>query len=350
MRQGVRMTTSVTALARVCRRVVGAAILRPVLQRHGGQVLFVACLVIGSTWAGGTSGKSSSESLAQAAAGSTTQVGTFLHVRLPILVKAPFDAADVYITVDYYRPVGPGAFPVVIYSHGRAPTLAGRQALDVGVPDEQLHFWLERGVAVVAPIRPGYGRSGGTDREGLTLKFESNGQCSGDPDFRLLADTVADIIVQTLAWTTSQPWVETRNIWLEGQSVGGIGTIAAGAKVSSQIAGYINFSGGAGGNPALSPYRSCRPEKLEDLFASLGATTRVPNLWIYAEGDEYWGATAPKLWHQAFAKHQFETTFVQIANPPGTRGHPLASISRAIWQGQLDEFLKLQSSSRILSR
>ncbi|AVS60433.1 dipeptidyl aminopeptidase, partial [Paracidovorax avenae] len=75
------------------------------------------------------------------------------------------DGREVDVATQVFRPGGPGPFPLVIFSHGRSADPAARAALQYPVPLGHVAYWLRQGVAVVAPIRPGYGATGGPDRE-----------------------------------------------------------------------------------------------------------------------------------------------------------------------------------------
>ena len=69
------------------------------------------------------------------------------------------------MTTQVFLPEGKAPFPVVIFSHGRAPTAEGRANLKFPVLPGHVGYWQAKGFAVVAPIRPGYGATGGPDRE-----------------------------------------------------------------------------------------------------------------------------------------------------------------------------------------
>ena len=239
----------------------------------------------------------------------------------------------------YFLPPGNGPFPVVVFSHGRAGSADQRASVEVGVSKAQLTYWLGKGVAVVSPVRPGYGRSTGGDVEDSGVRHDSAGRCTNKPDFRKTADAAALSVSATLAWLRDQPWADARAVLLVGQSVGGLGTVTAGALGLPGVVGYINFAGGTGGNPDRSPGRSCDPAQLEALYAADGRTTHVPSLWMYAMNDQYWGADAPAGWHAAFAKGGSDTTFVHAAAVSDNDGHGLSRHAAALWAPAVDAFI-----------
>src|SRR6266404_5671549 len=69
--------------------------------------------------------------------------------------------ADATIVVTTFRPSGAGPFPWIVLSHGTAPTAAANRALGRYRPLAPVREWVHRGYAVVAPVRRGYGASGG---------------------------------------------------------------------------------------------------------------------------------------------------------------------------------------------
>jgi dienelactone hydrolase len=239
----------------------------------------------------------------------------------------------------WFLPPGPGPFPVVVFSHGRDPSAEGRANLAVGVSRVQVFFWLARGIAVVAPVRPGYGASTGGDVESTDIRFDRTGHCIGRADFRRTADAAVRSVDATLQWLRTQPWADASEVLLVGQSVGGLATVAAGARRLPGVVGYVNFAGGSGGNPDRSPGTSCEPEQLAELYADYGRSTTVPNLWVYALNDQFWGPTVPRAWHAAFARGGSPTTFVQAPAVADGDGHGLSRHAPALWAHTVDDFL-----------
>jgi dienelactone hydrolase len=232
---------------------------------------------------------------------------------------------------DVFLPKGSGPFPVVIFSHGRAGSSGGRANMQHGLGPNLAAYWTRKGIAVVAPIRPGYGSMGGYDAE-------DHGSCSRGPDFSRTANEAARAIVATVTWVRQQSWAKPDRILLVGQSVGGLGTVAAAAQNPPGVVGYVNFAGGTGGDPEGSPGKSCRPEMLTELYGSYGASTRLPGLWFYAQNDLYWGPDAPKEWGQAYNGRGGDATLV-FTGPSGSNGHHLFVNSPGLWQGKVAAFM-----------
>ncbi len=248
---------------------------------------------------------------------------------------------DARMVVVWFLPPdhGLGPVPVVVFSHGRDASADDRANLSVGVSQAQLLFWLARGVAVVSPVRPGYGDSTADDLEEAGIRFDRAGRCVGRADFRKTADATVRSVDATLQWLRSQPWADASEVLLVGQSVGGLATVAAGAHALPGVVGYVNFAGGIGGNAERSRGTSCDPGQLKKLYAGYGRTTTVPNLWVYALNDEFWGPAVPRAWHAAFARGGSPTTFVQAPAVPDGDGHELSRHAFSMWAPAVDNFL-----------
>lgn len=239
----------------------------------------------------------------------------------------------------WFVPAGEGPFPVVVFSHGRPPGESGRDKLVTGISRSQLAYWLGKGVAVVSPVRPGYGHSTGGDVEQSGVRHDAHGRCIRKPDYAKTADAAVLSIAATLRWLASQPWADARHVLLVGQSVGGLGTVAAAAHALPGVVGYVNFAGGSGGNPEAAPGVSCDPQQIEAMVAAYGRTTTLPNLWVYATNDQYWGPDVPVGWHAAFARGGSPTTFVHAPAVPDGDGHGLSRHAAALWAPAVDAFI-----------
>jgi dienelactone hydrolase len=263
----------------------------------------------------------------------------------PEVLKVPLKGAgtfggDVAMVTHLYKPPGDGPFPAVVFSHGRSAELSDRLNLKYPVAVTHGNFWLRKGFAVVAPVRPGYGQSEGMDREDSGSKWRG-GRCTGEPDFMYVADTAGKAVFATLDWLKAQPWANKEKILLVGSSVGGLTSAGVAAKEPTGVVGYINFVGGSGGSPRESPGKSCQPENLTKVFAEFGKTTRVPSLWLYAENDLYWGSDAPKEWHHAFSAGGSKTKFVMTPPVPGTNdGHRLIAVGGRLWTPHVNAFVQ----------
>ena len=257
---------------------------------------------------------------------------------IPVPSIGRFDPTSVPILI--YKPEGSGPFPVILFSHGRSGDADVRAALTTPILRGHVGYWLKKGFAVAALIRPGYGLDGGADRENSGAQADL-GQCTkaGYLKPSIMAGVAA--LKAGHDWLLKQPWVRKETIVLEGQSVGGLLTVVYASENPEGVIGYINFSGGASGFPAQHTGHSCSEDQLRDAFEEAGKLTHVPNLWLYAQNDQYWGPESPKRWHELFAKAgTSKTTFVLTASIEGRDGHLLLNYGGKLWSEPTNAFIQ----------
>jgi len=135
-------------------------------------------------------------------------------------------------------------------------------------------------------------------------------------------------------------FVDPQRILLAGQSAGGFASIAASSMNPAGLIGVVNFSGGRGGDPEMSPGEPCRPDTMAAAIGRFARTIKVPTLWIYAENDKFFGPKHVREWFAAFEGAGGKG---RLAMEPafGTDGHALFG-SRSgvpIWTAEVDKFL-----------
>jgi dienelactone hydrolase len=140
-------------------------------------------------------------------------------------------------------------------------------------------------------------------------------------------------------WARLQPWAHRDRLLLVGQSVGGLATVVTASQAPPGVVGFVNFSGGTAGFPDKRPGASCAEAALTDLFRRAGSRVRVPNLWLYAENDRYWGSEAPRAWHAAFASGGGATRLVMTPPVPNEDGHRLMLRGGRMWSVHVDAFV-----------
>lgn len=239
-----------------------------------------------------------------------------------------------------FLPPGEGPFPVLVYSHGRSSMEADRARTTFPDPRGHIRYWRQKGFAVVAAIRPGYGATGGPDHEDSGVRYDIFGNCWGEPEFDRSAAAAASAIRATLVWIRQQSWADATRIVLAGASMGGLASVASASTNPGGVVAYVNFSGGTGGSGERRPEHSCGSETMESLMSTYGRTTRVPSLWLYAQNDSYWGASWPRAWHRAYATAGNPTHFVMTAAVPSADGHMLLSRGSRLWTVHVDRFLE----------
>lgn len=248
--------------------------------------------------------------------------------------------ADVRMVAGVFRPAGDGPLPVLIYSHGRSGTYLERSRTKI--PDLRSHvrYWLAKGFAVVAPIRPGYGETGGIDREDSGVRYDVFGNCWGPLHFGRAAAAATEAVLATLNWIRQQPWADANRVVLVGTSMGGLTSVATAASNPPGVVASINFAGGTGGDGGRALAHGCGSEEMEALMSAYGRTTQVPSLWLYAENDMYWGAEWPRAWHRAFASGGSRALFIMTDSVPHADGHQLLARGSRLWTAPVDRFLE----------
>jgi dienelactone hydrolase len=245
-------------------------------------------------------------------------------VRIPIADPGP-GGRPATLEATLYRPAGDGPHPVLLFNHGS--TGGGTVAPSVTLrPSRQAPFFVERGFAVLAPMRRGRGTS-----DGAHVEYE--GTCQPGLLGPGLARAIEDVDA-ALAYLRTRAWADPERVLLGGQSRGGILSVAYAAERPGTVRGVINFAGG------------WTSERCDDggadfnrtTFAGAGARTRLPMLWLYAEGDSYYSTAWIRRYHEAFAQAG-GVAALHLFPAFGADGHRLVDRVE-IWKPAADDFLR----------
>ncbi|GAA5164639.1 dienelactone hydrolase family protein [Viridibacterium curvum] len=251
-------------------------------------------------------------------------------VRVPVTVTQANDTPlNSTMQITRYRPEGKGPFPLVIINHGRSTE--NRDSPPRQRMDYLAAYFVRRGFAVLVPTRVGYGESA------FEADPEASGQCR-NRNYNAALRPAVEQISATLTYARSQDWIDTRRHWVAGVSVGGIASVAYAATRPEGLEAYINFSGGAGGNPVTRPGEPCQPEKLAAVFESAGSRIQVPGLWLYAQNDRYFSKQHVQSWFARYAQTNQQAR-LEMLPAVGDDGHTLASAAPQLWRPLLDRFL-----------
>ena len=156
---------------------------------------------------------------------------------------------------------------------------------------------------LVQPLRVGYGEKG--------PDVEFSGPC-GARNYPPVYEAAAVQTLRVIEYAKALHYIDPANGLVVGQSFGGTTAAAIAAKNVAGVKGAVNFAGGGGGRPDTHPEQPCSLDRMTELFASYGATARIPTLWLYSENDKYWGAAIPRVWHKAFVGAGGTGQFVQL--------------------------------------
>jgi dienelactone hydrolase len=235
------------------------------------------------------------------------------------------------IKITIFRDDARARAPFLILNHGRAPYQWQRAGLNLRSFTANARYFAEKGFAVFLPLRIGYGATGGPD-------VEASGSCANrnyPPAYEAAAQQSRSVI----AYAKSLPYVDPAKGIAVGQSFGGTTAIALSARPPSGLLAAINFAGGGGGNPETRPQDPCRNDLLVELFASYGASSKMPTLWLYSENDRFFGIEKPRTWFAAFTGKGGVGTFV-VLPPHGSNGHASFTANPSAWRPAFEAFLR----------
>ncbi|QJE01286.1 prolyl oligopeptidase family serine peptidase [Massilia forsythiae] len=221
-----------------------------------------------------------------------------------------------------FQPNGPGPFPLIIINHGKDP---GRTNLQ---PRDRFYYmaraFVERGYAVIVPMRQGFANSTGRYRD-HGCDMTANGY------------TQAEDILSALDYARAQKWVDADHVVIAGQSYGGLATMALGTQDLPGVRGLINFAGGLRDDGDSCGWRSA----LVAAFSQYGAENRVPSLWMYGRNDSLFGPELVARMHDAFEQAGGKAELVEYAPFKRDSHGMLASRDGArVWLEDTMKFLK----------
>jgi CubicO group peptidase (beta-lactamase class C family) len=253
-------------------------------------------------------------------------------VDLPVRVaKADGQAVNHSIKLTIFRDDSiRGRLPFLILNHGRAVLESDRIKLGRARYSDNARYFVSKGFAVFVPTRVGYGISAGPD-------LEDTGPCR-TKNYPPAYDAAVQQTVAAIEYAKTLPYVDPARGLVVGQSFGGATAIAAASKNIPGVMAAVNFAGGGGGNPETQPERPCRDDLLKALFASYGATARIPTLWLYSENDRYFGKVLPHAWFRAFTERGGSGSFVQLPAFK-TDGHGSFTSNPPAWRPSFEEFI-----------
>jgi dienelactone hydrolase len=230
---------------------------------------------------------------------------------------------QIKLQVTFFRPAGPGPFPVAVLNHGK----------DLGLPSMEkryrsayaARYYLSRGYAVILPMMRGFaGSEGQTWVKGCDLA-------------NIGLDHAKDIRDLLLALSHSEigSWLDLRRIVISGQSLGGWNALAAGSLNISGVRGLVNFAGGI-----HAPGCALWEYELEAAAGRYGAMTRIPSIWFYGDNDSKF---SPAVWEEMktrYAQGGGQVTLVDYGKFQDDSHNFLGHIEALpIWIPRLDAFL-----------
>lgn len=274
--------------------------------------------------------------LVAAALGISPAFGQSESARQNILIPSP--DPTVQMRTELFRPPGNGPFPLVVINHGTPGNAMQRARMPQPVFIDLARFFVARGYVVAVPQRPGHGETGGPF-------LESNGNGCQNADYVASGQRTADSIAAAIAFMLRQPFVKPTGIIVVGQSAGGWGALALASRNPPEVRTIINFAGGRGGRVNDQPNNNCAPDRLVAAAGRFGATSRIPNLWLYTENDSYFGPDLSKRLAAAFKNAGGAVDF-HLLPAFADDGHRLSSGKGGIdvWRPLVEQFLREEGS------
>ncbi len=253
--------------------------------------------------------------------------------QVPVLAA---NGATRLIRMRLCRPEGVEAAPLVLINHGSPPNSADRAGfVPTRCESEAARWFLTRGFAVGAPLRRGYGASGGAYVEGSS--------CPGADYFASGQEGARDI-AGALAYARALPAVDaSRPAVVVGQSAGGWAALGLSGQNPEGVGAVISMAGGRGGW-SNGPNTNCRPDKLASDAGRFGTTARLPTLWVYTENDSYFAPAIAHAMHRAYTGAGGLAELHQLG-PWGRDGHGLffGQNGSETWGPLAEAFLRQRS-------
>ena len=227
----------------------------------------------------------------------------------------------VHLETTIYKPEGNGPFPVVLINHGKAfgdPRLQTRYR-----PAVAARYFLQRGYAVVAPMRQGFSNS-----EGKYIGSRCNAQSNGELQ--------AEDVKSALDYVVAQAWANPNQLLVLGQSVGGWVTLAFGKTNYPGVKGLVNFAGGLRNERCAGWERA-----LAVAAAHYAEGTSAPSLWFYGDNDSYFSKPTYQAMFDDYVAAGGNARLIAFG-AFGTDAHSMfaASAGAKIWQPEVTAFLR----------
>ena len=239
--------------------------------------------------------------------------------------------------VTSYRPRGDGPFPWIVFNHGAAVSVQANREIGRNRNLPLMREWVQRGYAVLVPVRRGYGASGGA------AFGDARGSCNR-PGYRASGEGASLDVLATVNWARTQRDLDSRRWMLVGQSAGAFASIYAASKRPAGLTAVLAFAPGRGGDPDLRPGEPCAPEQMAALFKSVAPLIEVPVLWFYAANDEFFNVRVQKLWFDSFREGGGRGDLVVAPPFPERRGHGVFTSARGapLWKPAVTAFFASQ--------
>jgi dienelactone hydrolase len=216
--------------------------------------------------------------------------------------------------------------PIALITHGKSShhlDMLESKASDYAGPARDL---ARRGYLSVVVMRRGFGQSDGPMAATVSCATTSFANRFG-------AD--ADDLQGALAAVSQRPDADPARVIAIGVSAGGAAVVAFGARAVPGLRGVISVSGG------LRMPDCPKEDVLVNAYKDFGLTSRIPNLWIYAKNDSFFGPDLVERMQSAFLDGGGDVKLVMY-DKFGNDGHSLFTVAagKLQWLMEMDAFLR----------
>ncbi len=228
-----------------------------------------------------------------------------------------------------------GRLPIALITHGKNAKAAENQTLRADMMLPQARDFAARGWLAVVVLRRGYGQSDGlpgVSRGAAYMACENADLARG-------FEVEADDLDGALKVVAARPDADGSRAIAIGQSLGGGVVLAFAARRPAGLLGVVNASGGAWRTNGEG--NVCQHADLVAAMATLGARTRIPTLWLYAENDSLFPPELVTRMRDAYAASGGRAE-LRMFPPVVHDGHRLFADfgGRVKWLRAVDSFLQ----------
>ena len=251
----------------------------------------------------------------------TLELDASLNEAVQTIPKKGLFTIDLETTI--YKPDGEGPFPIAVINHGKSPgdsRFQGRYR-----PAVAARYFLQRGYAVIVPMRQGFSKSAGS---------YIGGGCNVESNGRVQAEDVKAV----LDYVTQQSWADKNNMVVLGQSHGGWTTLAFGSLGYPGVKALVNFAGGLRQENCIA-----WENNLAKGAAEYASQTRVSSLWFYGDNDSFFSTSTYRSMFERYTSSGGAARLVAF----GLFGNDAHSMfgsrsGSSIWQPEVTRFLAAQ--------
>ncbi len=241
------------------------------------------------------------------------------------------DGNPIRLETIFFKPSGPGPFPLAVFNHGSAGRSPSPELLrESWVSLEIADFLNKRGWLVAFPQRRGRGKSDGfCDEE---LGRPGKGKLACDLDTALAdADRALSDIEAAVAALRRRSDVVAGPILIGGHSHGGVLSIAHAGMHPERISGVVNFVGG------WSSDACAKAELINQTLFMRGVGYDRPTIWLYGNGDGFYSLDHSRKNFTAFENGGGHGKFLTFDMPRNV-GHNVIHYPD-LWTNAVGEYL-----------